>query len=367
MDPSSAHDTQRPVLITAGGTGGHVFPGLAVAEALRARGVPVHWLGTRAGLEARLVPGAGIPIHWLRVSGLRGKGLVTKLLGPFTITIAVAQALWVIGRLRPQSVLGLGGFAAGPGGLAARLLGRRLVIHEQNAIAGLTNRVLARLASVVLCGFPDTFGSRVKARWAGNPVRAEIEAISAPAARLAQRSSQARMLVIGGSRGARFFNERVPAALATLAPEQRPEVRHQSGGAMLSETRARYAQLGVDAQVEPFVDDMAEAYAWADFVIARAGALTVAEIAAVGIGAILVPFPFAVDDHQTANARQLAARQAACLRQQTELDAEYFGRLIGGLVSNRAALLEMAEAARTLARPAVAEDIANVCLRSSRP
>ncbi len=300
------------VLIMAGGTGGHVFPALAVAELLRERECRVVWVGTRRGLEARIVPAKGFAIEWLSVSGLRGKGLLTWLLAPVQLAIALAQAFSIVRRQKPAVVLGVGGFATGPGGVAAWLLGRPLVIHEQNAIAGLTNRWLARIARLVLEGFPGSFPPGVRTHCIGNPVRREIAALPAPESRFAVRSGVMRLLIIGGSLGARRLNSSVPRAIALLQRQgHRFEVWHQAGERGIEEARAEYSLAGVSGRVEAFIDDMAGAYGWADLVICRAGALTVAELAAAGVGALLVPFPFAVDDHQTHNARFLTEAGAA--------------------------------------------------------
>lgn len=352
-----------PVLITAGGTGGHVFPALAVAEQLRGAGVPVVWLGTRRGLEAELVPAAGIPIEWLSVVGLRSTGLRRLVAAPLMLVRALLQALAVLNRLRPRLVLGMGGFVSGPGGVAARLLGIPLVIHEQNAVAGTTNRWLARLAKRVLQALPDTFPN---GETVGNPVRATIAALPDPRERFAERRDPVRLLVLGGSQGARALNQLVPAALARLSAERRPEVRHQAGGRMLEEARAAYRAFDLAVEPEPFIEDMAQAYGWADLVLCRAGALTVAELAAVGVGAVLVPFPHAVDDHQTANARFLERAGAARLLPQAELDAPRLAAVLDELLSDRGHLLAMAEAARAQARPAAAEQVARICLSEAR-
>ncbi len=355
----------RPVLIMAGGTGGHVFPGLAVAQVLQERGVPVIWLGTRTGLESRLVPAAGIAIEWLEIKGLRGKGLRGWLLAPLRLAAAVRQSLGVLRRHQPRAVLGLGGYVAGPGGLAAKLAGYRLVLHEQNAVPGLTNRMLSRLASRVLCGFPADFPKGVQARVVGNPVREAILALPAPEQRFEGRTGPLRLLVIGGSLGAQVLNECVPAALARLPEEQRPVVRHQAGERTLDVALDNYRRHQVEAEVTAFVDDMAAAYGWADLVICRAGALTVSELAAAGVAACLVPLPHAVDDHQTGNARFLANRQAALLLPQRELNPEHLAQLLEEYGEERRALLAMAQRARELVRPHAADDVADACLEAA--
>ncbi|MBI5330842.1 MAG: undecaprenyldiphospho-muramoylpentapeptide beta-N-acetylglucosaminyltransferase [Betaproteobacteria bacterium] len=338
------------VLIMAGGTGGHVMPALAVAESLRADGWRVVWLGTRAGMEARIAVEKGFDMAWVRVAGVRGKGLVTKLLLPFNLLVAFWQAARVIFRERPDVALGLGGYVSFPGGMMASLLNKPLALHEQNAIPGLSNRILARLADRVLLGFP----AALKGEWVGNPVRPEIAAL--PAGRLAGRTGPLHLLVVGGSLGAQALNERVPAALALLAPGARPLVRHQSGARHLDALRANYDRAGVEAECLSFIDDMAAAYAWADVVICRAGALTVAEVAASGSAALFVPFPFAVDDHQSANARFLADQGAGWRMPQQELNAQSLAHWIGGLT--RAELSARAEKARALAKPDATAQVA---------
>ncbi|MFZ1327369.1 MAG: undecaprenyldiphospho-muramoylpentapeptide beta-N-acetylglucosaminyltransferase [Candidatus Contendobacter sp.] len=354
--------TPRSMVIMAGGTGGHVFPALAVAERLRAQGQLVTWIGTRNGLEATLVPQAGIPVEWIEVSGLRGKGWGRKLRTPFMLGRALRQAGVILRRLQPPVVLGMGGFASGPGGMMARWLGIPLVVHEQNAIAGLTNRWLARVASQTLQAFPETFAPARRARTVGNPVRAVIAALPSPEARWAERSGPPRLLVLGGSQGAQALNQRVPQALARLAEQERPEVWHQAGGQLHATAAMAYAEARVTARLTPFIDNMAEAYGWADLVLCRAGALTVAELAAAGVGAVLVPFPFAVDDHQTANARFLERGGAALIRQQAELSAETLAVLLREQLGDRARLLGMAQAARGLAQIEAAEQVAQACL-----
>src|SRR5216684_2431088 len=308
-----------PVLIMAGGTGGHEFPALAVAKGLRDRGVAVVWLGVPGSMESRLVPANGFPIEWVRVAGIRGKGIKAWLLAPVAIFKAVAQALSVLRRVRPRSVLGAGGYVSGPGGIAAWLLRVPLLIHEQNAVAGMTNRWLARLATQVLEAFPGSFGPEVHARAIGNPVRADIAALPAPPARFAGRESRSRLLVFGGSQGALRLNAVVPQALARVAPEIRPQVRHQAGERGLEAARAAYADARVEADLLPFIDDMAEALSWADLAVCRAGAMTIAELQAAGLGAIFVPLAVATDDHQTKNAEVMVGSGAARLIQERDL------------------------------------------------
>lgn len=355
-----------PVLIMAGGTGGHVFPALAVARLLRERQCEVTWVGTERGIEARVVPANGFPIEWLSVAGLRGKGFLALLLAPVRLLYALVQALAIVRRRRPAVVLGVGGFVTGPGGVAAWLMGKPLLIHEQNAIAGLTNRLLARIARVVMEGFPGSFPAGAQARRVGNPVRREISALAPPDERLAHRSDSVRLLIFGGSLGAARFNDSVPRALAALTPEARPEVWHQAGERGHADARAAYAHASVAARVDAFIDDMAAAYAWADLVICRAGALTVSELAAVGLGAILVPFPAAVDDHQTHNARYLTEAGAAILIPDRELTHERLARELVSLCADRSRLLDMARRARTRAMPDAAETLVRAVLDAAR-
>lgn len=351
----------RPVLIMAGGTGGHVFPALAVADELRSRGIPVIWLGTKAGIESRLVPEAGYPIEWMSITGLRGKNVLTLLLAPVRIIMACWQALMVLLRRRPCAVLGMGGFASGPGGLMAWLIRKPLLVHEQNAIAGMTNKILARLATVVLQAFPGVFKH---ATTTGNPVRQSICELSPPEERFTQRrdNNKLRLLVIGGSLGAVKLNEIIPLALARIVPSERPEVIHQTGMKNIGAARACYNDAGVDAKVEAFIDDMPVVYEWADLVICRAGAMTVFELAAAGVASILVPYPHAVDDHQTSNAHYLENTGAAIIRQQDDLTADWLVTVINDFSANRKKLLDMAVAARKLAIPGSAKTIADACL-----
>ncbi len=351
------------ILIMAGGTGGHVFPALAVAEELRSAGHPVVWLGTQAGLEARVVPAAGLPMAWVRVRGLRGKGFLHALTAPFMLLGALLQAGGILRRLRPRAVLGMGGFVTGPGGFMAWLLRRPLLIHEQNSIAGLTNRLLAPLATRVMEAFPGSLPARLRPLATGNPVRGAITRIAPPAARFAGRAGPMRLLVLGGSLGAQALNDLLPQALARSAAALRPQVRHQAGVRNLDSARAAYARAGVTAEVVPFIEDMAEAYAWADLVVCRAGALTIAELTAVGVAAILVPYPYAVDDHQTGNARYLVDAGAAMLIPEPELEATTLAGVIADFARDPERRLRMAAAARALARTDAARVVAQECLR----
>lgn len=359
--------SSRPIMIMAGGTGGHVYPALAVAQRLIALGQDVVWLGTRNGLEARVIPEHGIPILWISVAGLRGKGVVSWLTAPFKLIRALFQSLAVLRRINPRVVVGMGGFASGPGGLAAWITRRPLVIHEQNAVAGLTNRVLARFAARVLEAFPRSFaGTHAKAETLGNPVRRDIIALPGPAQRLANRQGPLRLLILGGSQGALHLNRVVPAALAMMPDSPALEIKHQSGDRTLDEAVAAYREHRVDAQIVPFIDDMSAAYGWADLVICRAGALTVFELAAAGLGAVLVPFPAATDDHQTKNAEWLAQNSAGVLMPENELSAKSLAELLARLLSDRDGLLKMAANARRLAAPDACERVAEICMRPDR-
>lgn len=354
------------IVIMAGGTGGHVFPALAVADTLRARGVEVVWMGTRRGLEAELVPKAGYPIEWISIGGLRGKGLVNGLTAPFKLLIALFQALIALRRQRPMAVLGLGGFVSGPGGVGAWLQRRPLLIHEQNAIAGTTNRLLSRLACRVMEAFPGSFPDRIATQWTGNPVREAIESLPEPQIRFQNRSGRLHLLVMGGSQGAWALNKTLPQALALLAPGIRPEVWHQCGARQWEETVAAYQAAGVMVRLAPFIDEMAEAYRWADLVLCRAGALTLAELMAAGIGSLLVPFPFAIDDHQRVNACALVKAGAARLLPEKELSPQRLAEELKNLGADRCALITMARRARQLHRAGAAQRIAEHCLEVAR-
>src|SRR5215472_4551682 len=346
----------RTVMIAAGGTGGHVFPGLAVADALRASGWRVVWLGSQSGMEAALVGKRGYDMAAVKFSGVRGKGPVAVFLLPLRLLVAFWESARAILARRPDVVLGMGGYMSFPGGMMAALLRRPLVIHEQNSIPGLANRALAVVADRKLCAFP---GALKDATYVGNPVRAEIGALAEPKARFAGRSGPLRVLVVGGSLGAKALNEAVPKALALLPAESRPIVTHQSGAQHLESLKAAYAAAGVQADARPFIDDMAAAYADADLAICRAGATTVAELAAAGVPSVLVPFPHAVDDHQTTNARFLSEPGAAVLLPQGELAPERLAGLLARF--DRARLLEMASRARSLGRPDATRSVAQAC------
>ena len=377
----------RPVLIMAGGTGGHVFPALAVADELRLRGVPVVWLGTKAGIESRLVPAAGYPIEWLSITGLRGKNSLTLLIAPFRLVVACWQALRVLLKRKPCAVLGMGGFASGPGGLMAWLMRKPLLVHEQNAIAGLTNKILSGFATTVLQAFPNVFK---QARTTGNPVRQSICELDEPLKRFEKRSGEEqklRVLVIGGSLGAVKLNQIIPQALARVSVENRPDVIHQTGEKNFSSAITFYEDENVAIsdevnggknnknknsndssndknniiKVKAFIDDMPAVYEWADLVICRSGAMTVFELAAAGVASVLIPYPHAVDDHQTQNALYLERAGAAIIKQQSDLTADWIVELLEDFSANREKLKEMAVAARKLAIPHSAKTIADAC------
>ena len=353
---------KSPVMIMAGGTGGHIFPGLAVAEALRLRGVPVLWLGSEGGMETRLVPERGIAIETLAIKGLRGKDLRSLLLAPWRIFTAVRKATALIRRHKPAAVVSFGGYTAGPGGLAAWLQGRPLLVHEQNRAPGMTNRLLARIADQVMTGFPDSFPG-IANQVVGNPVRLEISALPAPAMRFADRDGVLRVLILGGSQGARAINESLPGIFAGLQSTHRFAIRHQCGEKMLEQARTAYMAAGVDAVIEPFITDMAEAYGWADVVIGRAGALTVAEICAAGVAGILIPLPTAVDDHQARNAEYLQHCGGGLWFRQDEALTKNIAHALSTLAADPQRRLVMAGAARAAAYPQAANDVADLIVR----
>ncbi len=369
---SVAADRARTILIMAGGTGGHVFPALAVADWLRERGWNIVWLGTKNGMEARLVPERGYPIEYISFAGLRRSGLLRVALLPLSLIVAFVQSVRVLLRRRPDVVLGLGGYATFPAGMMASLLNRPLAIHEQNSVAGLANRVLARVADRVMAGFPNAFvaavsgalakalGAPRKAQWVGNPVRRDIAALPEPATRYGQRSGALRLLIVGGSQGAQALNETLPKALALLPIQARPQVTHQCGEKNLDSVRAGYTAQKVEASVVAFVADMASQYAANDLLICRSGALTVAEIAAAGVASVLVPYPYAVDDHQTGNARFLSEAGAAVLLPQSDMTPQKLAALIAGF--SREQLAAMAQKARSLAKPDATELVGSACM-----
>ena len=354
--------TREPcALVMAGGTGGHIFPGLAVAEELRDAGWRVHWLGAPGSMESRLVPPRGFPLEAIDFGGLRGKGLVTKLLLPLNLLRAFWQSIQVVRRVKPDVLVGLGGYITFPGGMMGVLLGKPLVLHEQNSVAGLANKVLAEVADRRFNAFPNALS---KAEWVGNPLRPAFLNQAAPAERFAGRTGPLRLLVVGGSLGAQALNRIVPQALARIPEAQRPLVLHQSGEKQIDELRANYAQAGVQAELTPFIEDTASAYAEADLVIGRAGASTVTELAAVGAASLLVPFPAAVDDHQTHNARFLVDAGAAWLEAQAGLTPDKLAVLLQGL--DRAQLQAMAEKARAVAKTGATEAVVGACIELAK-
>ena len=349
------------VLIMAGGTGGHIFPGLAVAEVLKTQNVPVRWLGAEGGMETRTVPAAGIALDVVSITGLRGKGLLRWVKMPLMLARAVRQARRVLNAHRPACAVSFGGYAAAPGGIAAWTKGIPVLVHEQNRIPGLTNRLLSRFSRRILQGFPGTFPAQVKAIDCGNPVRRQVAALAGPQTRFEGREGPFRILVTGGSQGAQVLNRMVPAALQMLFTSVALEIRHQAGARRVDEATEAYAHAGVKAEITPFIEDMAAAYEWADLVICRSGALTVAELAAAGVAAVLVPFAYAVDDHQTRNAEYLAEAGAAIILDQSSLNPEILAAALKPLLADRAVLLEMAVAARRMALPDAAEKVVEAC------
>lgn len=351
----------RSVLIMAGGTGGHVFPALAVAKYLMAKGINVEWLGTKQGIEAKLVAEANIPIHFIRISGLRGKGIVGIFKSLLQVFGALVQAIKVLNKVKPICILGMGGFVSGPGGLAAWLSRKPLVIHEQNSVAGTTNKLLAKIASRILLGYPIQLGKK-KSRYVGNPVREEIAALPAPSASNHKRSESLRILILGGSLGAKPINDVVPKALQLIDSSKRPVVWHQTGTQHVEAVRSEYKTLDVEGKVEAFIDDVAAAYEWADLVVCRAGALTIAELTAAGVASVLVPLPHAIDDHQTENARWLVDNNAALLLKQTGLNDDSLSQLFVDLSEDSQQLVNMAVAARKLAKTDSVEQVAGACM-----
>jgi len=362
----TAAPAEAPIMIMAGGTGGHVFPGLAVAEVLRARARPVVWLGTERGIEARVVPQAGIDIEWISIVGVRGRGALAWALAPFRVAGALLQAFGALRRRKPAVVLGMGGFVAGPGGLAAWLTRKPLLLHEQNAVAGTTNRLLAPLATRIFEAFPGSFPGRNDVELIGNPLRAGIAASDSPRERLeARRTARRRLLVVGGSLGARILNRTLPLALAALPADERPEIWHQAGRAGIDEARAAYEAAGVEARIDPFIDDVAAAYRWADLVVARAGGSTLAELGVIGVGAILVPLKIAIDDHQTENARHFVVAGAGLAIAEGELEARRLAHALQTCLGDFEALVTMAEAARAGAHADAAVRLAAACVAAA--
>ncbi|VAW69615.1 UDP-N-acetylglucosamine--N-acetylmuramyl-(pentapeptide) pyrophosphoryl-undecaprenol N-acetylglucosamine transferase [hydrothermal vent metagenome] len=351
-----------PVMIMAGGTGGHVYPALAIADELKQRGVAVIWLGTRKGIEARLVPEAGIEVDWLGMSGVRGKGAFTLLFAPLKIIIACSQAFKILKKRRPSVVLGMGGFVSAPGGLMAALVRIPLLIHEQNAVPGMSNRLLAKIAWRVMEAFPGSFKHRQgkPSLHVGNPVRREIFSLPAPEQRWQGRSGALRILVFGGSLGAARLNEVVPQACARIAENKPLTIRHQAGAGNFEQTKKNYAELNLSVEVVEYMDDMAQMYAWADLLICRAGAMTIAEIAAAGVASVLVPYPYAVDDHQTFNARYLSDKKAAILIKQDDMNVDALVQILNGI--DRPQALDMSIRARQLAMADSTRLVSDACM-----
>jgi len=352
---------QPCILIMAGGTGGHVFPALAIAQLLQENNIKVEWLGTSLGIEAQVVPRANIPLHYLTVSGLRGKGVLKIITAPFQLLRAMWQSWRILRQVKPDAVIGMGGYVSGPGGLVALLTRTPLMIHEQNTIKGLTNRILSYFATRVMSAFPDTFSPRVKPLVTGNPVRADISQVPLPEHRFAARKGPLQVLVLGGSQGAQFINQLMVDVSSILASRQLITIWHQTGDKYFQETEQKYQDAKITGRFSPFIADMAAAYAWADIVICRAGALTIAELSAVGVGSCLIPYPFAVDDHQTHNARYLSDADAAFLFPQSELTTEILVDLLCQLAADRPRLLAMANAARALGHPQASEQVVSIC------
>ena len=358
---------QRPIVIMAGGTGGHVFPALAVAEYLRRDGESIVWLGTRAGIESRVVPAANFAIEWLNVQGLRGKGALALLLSPFRLLHACWQAYRALSNLRPRAVLGMGGFVSGPGGLMAWLLRIPLILHEQNSVTGLTNKLLSRIAAKVYFAFPQAAAKVAGSECIGNPVREELFQLEAPQQRLSKRiEHDMNVLIIGGSLGAASLNRVLPEAIAGIEQASRPKIKHQCGKRHLQTCKQNYEDAGVDAEIVDFIEDMAGVYAWADLVICRAGALTISELTAVGIGSILIPYPYAVDDHQYHNARFLVENGAAKIVLDEDLSADNLAEMIKSFQSDRNMLISMAVKARELASIDATERLAKGILERAK-
>ena len=364
VKPVKTHQVKH-VLIAAGGTGGHVYPALAVADYLRAKGIKVSWVGTTKGLEHRIVPAANIPLEIISISGLRGKGILNLLFVPLKLVVAIVQVLKIFLKIKPDAVLGMGGFVSGPCGLAAFILRKPLYLHEQNAIPGLTNKVLNDLSTKTMQAFPDSFKGKQDIVVTGNPIRKDISDLDEPGIRMAEREEKIRLLIIGGSLGAQALNEAVPNALSDLEKNIQPDVWHQTGKNKLESTISDYKKGNVEAKVTEYIEDMAEAYQWADLVICRAGALTISELANAGIAAILVPYPYAVDDHQTANAQYLTNAGAAISIQQDQLISKLRIVIADLLHTGRTKLIEMAKSARELSKPEATKMVAEICLGGS--
>jgi len=353
----------KTFLIMAGGTGGHVFPALATAQKLLEQKDKVVWLGSVGGMEEGLVKSAGIPFYGISVKGFRGKGFINQLVAPLKIMYAVFQAFNVILAVKPDAVLGMGGFASGPGGVAARVMGKPLLIHEQNAVAGLTNRLLSKVATSIMTAFPGAFSEQVDVKLTGNPLREDICDLYYQPLKGVVKARNVHLLILGGSLGAASLNDNVPGAMGHLEESIRPDIWHQTGKGKDLQTSESYKKLCVDAKVSAFIGDMAEAYAWADFVICRAGALTISELCTVGLGAILIPFPFAVDDHQTRNAEMMTEEGAAWLLPQADLNADSLAEILKPLLIKQERISILSKAAHKIAHPDATEKVVNECRR----
>ncbi len=351
----------QPVMILAGGTGGHVFPALAVANELKQRGVPIIWVGTEKGIEARVVPAAGISLVLMHVQGLRGKGLIQYLRAPIIIVKALLEGLRIVRKYQPCALLGMGGFVSGPCALIGVLLRKPLIIHEQNAVVGLTNRILAPLSKIMFTGFPIRH-KKTRLEYSGNPVRSELMSMADPKVRLNRAGKHKRLLIIGGSLGALALNNLLPEVIKILSQTMPIDVWHQTGVNKRERVLWSYQQHDLHVQVDEFIEDMAKAYAWADLIVCRSGAITLAEIAAVGLGSVLVPFPYAVDDHQTANARSYVEADAACLLSESELTAEKLAMLLKTLLADDQRLISMAQAAKKLGQINASKRVADACM-----
>lgn len=361
VKPIKTHQVKH-VLIAAGGTGGHVYPALAVADYLREQGVKITWVGTKQGLEYRVVPAANISLEVISISGLRGKGLLNLLFVPMKLLLAIVQAIKIFWRVKPDAILGMGGFVSGPCGLAAFIMRKPLYVHEQNAIPGLTNKVLSYLATTVMQAFPNSFKGKTNIIVTGNPVRKDISQLIQPEARMAERKDNIRLLIVGGSLGAQALNDDVPHALFEISKNLQINVWHQTGKNNVDITTSNYKNVNIDARVTEFIENMSKAYEWADLVICRAGALTISELANAGVGSILVPYPYAVDDHQTANASYLTDVGAAILIQQEQLIPKLRETITELLQTGRSKLIKMAEVARKLSKPDATKTVAEICL-----
>jgi UDP-N-acetylglucosamine--N-acetylmuramyl-(pentapeptide) pyrophosphoryl-undecaprenol N-acetylglucosamine transferase len=353
----------KPILIMAGGTGGHVYPALAVADYLNKQGVPVMWLGTKEGLEYQVVTGSQYQLFTINISGIRGKGLSKYFFAPLMVVRAVYQSIKIILKIKPAVVLGMGGYASGPGGIAAFMTRKPLLIHEQNSVAGLTNRLLAPFARIIFQGFPGAFSNKKKIITTGNPVRSEFLKIDSQEIHSFSQKGKLRLLVLGGSQGARVLNQKIPEAISKLSPELNIEVMHQCGASHIDDTKVFYSNINShEIRVIPFIEDMIDAYRWADLVICRSGAMTIAEICIVGLASILIPFPYAVDDHQTKNGKFLLENGGCQILNEKDCSSEHIAKIIEELYATPEKLKEMAQNSLKLAKPDATEHVGKKCL-----